>query len=142
MKLWNYLVIFTGVAVFMALAGLPVAGFTTLFDTIGLTLSDTGVKSFEIESTLWTFIFGTEGLLILLIGSGAVGIGTFLYTKDKSFLMIPIITGVFVYWISVLVSIINYTRDYPIWGVISAVIMIPLTLGFIVSCVEWFLIKD
>lgn len=139
MKLWNYIVLFTGVAIFMALAGLNVAGFTDLFNTIGLNISTTGIEDFAIESTLWSFIFGTSGLLITLGLSGAVGVGTFIYTKDKSFLMIPIITSVFFYWISVLISIINYTRDYPIFGDISAIIMIALTVGFIISCVEWFL---
>jgi len=139
MKLWNYLFIFTGVAVFMAMAGLDVAGFSDMFDIIGLTTTDTGIGSFKIESTLWNFIFGTSGLLVAVLSSSAIGIGTFIYTKDKSFLMIPVITGVFFYWISVFISIINYTRDYPVFGIICAVIMIPLTVGFIVSCVEWFL---
>ena len=138
MKLWNYLVILTGIAVVMALGGLNVAGFSDLFSKIGITVSDAGIGEFTIDSSFWSFVFGTTGLLVLLTSSGAIGIGTFIYTKDKSFLILPIITGVFVFWISVLISIVNYTRDYPVFGIISAVILIPLTVGFIVSCVEWF----
>lgn len=142
MKLWNYIVILTGVSVIMALAGLDVAGFTDLFNSIGLTITNSGIGSFEIDSTLWAFIFGTAGLLTSIGVSGAVGIGTFIYTKDKSFLMIPLITGVFFYWISVLISIINYARDYPIFGLIASIILIPLTAGFILSSVDWFLGND
>lgn len=139
MKLWNYIFILTGIAIVMALAGVDVAGFSALFDTIGLHISTLGITNFEIESTLWSRVFGDAGLLIISITSGAIGIGTFVYTKDKAFLMIPIITGVLFYWISVLVSAINYSRDYPIFGAIIAIVLIPLTVGFIVSCVEWFM---
>lgn len=139
MKIWNYVVIITGISIFMAIAGIPVAGFTDLFNKIGLTIGTSGIDNFGIDSFLWSFVFGTSGLLILLGTSGAVGVGTFVYTKDKSFLMIPVITSVLFYWISVLISIINYLRDYPVFGTISGLIWIPLTIGFIISCVEWFM---
>lgn len=142
MKIWNYIFIFTGVAILMAIAGLNVAGFTALFNIIGVGISGVGITALTIESTLWTTIFGTGGLLISISAGSAIGIGTFIYTKDKSFLMIPIITGVLFYWISVLVSIINYTRDYPVWGLLTALIMIPLTVGFVQSSVDYFLGVD
>lgn len=126
----------------MAIAGLDVAGFSDLFSTIGLTLSSSGVQSFAVESTLWTFIFGTAGLLVAVITSGAVGIGTFIYTKDKSFLMIPVVTGVFFYWISVIVSIVNHTKDYPIFGLVIAMMLVPHTVGFIKASVDFFLGVD
>ena len=142
MKLWNYIFLLTGLSIVMALAGLSVAGFTDLFNIIGLTISSSGISDFQIQSTLWTFIFGTTGLLVAVITSGGIGIGTFIYTKDKSFLMIPIITSVFFYWISVFISAINYSRDYPVFGVVIAIILIPLTVGFITSCVDYFLGVD
>ena len=142
MKLWNYIFLLTGLSILMALAGLSVAGFTDLFNIIGLTVSSSGISDFQIQSTLWTFIFGTTGLLVAVITSGGIGIGTFIYTKDKSFLMIPIITSVFFYWISVFISTINYSRDYPVFGIVIALVLIPLTVGFITSCVDYFLGVD
>lgn len=140
MKLWNFIFLITGLSALMALAGLEVAGFSDLFRTIGLSINSTsGITDFQIKSTLWSFVFGTSGLLVSVITTGAVGIGTFIYTKDKFFLMIPVITGVLVYWISVLISIINYAKDYPIFGVLIALVLIPLTVGFIISCVDYFL---
>ena len=99
MKLWNYIFLLTGLSILMALAGLSVAGFTDLFNIIGLTINSSGISDFQIQSTLWTFIFGTTGLLVAVITSGGIGIGTFIYTKDKSFLMIPLITSVFFYYL-------------------------------------------
>jgi hypothetical protein len=142
MKLWNYIFLLTGLSILMALAGLSVAGFTDLFNIIGLTVSSSGISDFQIQSTLWTFIFGTTGLLVAVITSGGIGIGTFIYTKDKSFLMIPIITSVFFYWISVFVSVINYSRDYPVFGIVIALVLIPLTVGFLVSSIDYFLGVD
>lgn len=142
MKLWNYIVIFTGVSILMALAGLNVAGFSDLFNIIGITISSSGLGSVEVESSLWSFIFGTTGLLITVGASTAIGIGTFVYTKDKAFLMIPIITSVFFYWISVLISIVNYVKPYPVFGLIIGVILLALSIGFIQSCVDWFLGMD
>jgi hypothetical protein len=138
-KVWNYVVIITGLSILLALAGIEVAGFTDLFSTIGLTTSADGISDFQSDSSFWNVIFGTSGLLILLGASGAIGIGTFIYTQDKSFLMIPIITGTLFYWISVMGSIVNYVKGYPVFGTIIGVIMIVLTIGFIQSCVEWFL---
>ena len=142
MKLWNYIFIITGISILMAIAGLEVAGFTQLFNIIGLTLTETGFDPVVIDSALWSKIFGTSGLLVGVLSSTAIGIGAFFYTKDKSFLMIPVITGVFFYWISALISIINYAREYPVFGWIITIPLMVLTIAFIVTCVEWFLVKD
>lgn len=141
-KIWNYVVIITGISLLMALGGLQIAGFSTLFQQIGLTTNSNGISNFEVTSSLWNSIFGTTGLLIAILGGSAIGIGAFIYTQDKAFLMIPIITGTFFYWISAIVSIVNYTKGYPVFGVICGIILVPLTVGFILSCVEWFMGLD
>ncbi len=139
MKLQNYLVLLTFISMVLALGGLNVAGISALFSYLGLVVNSSGVGQMTIDSPFWNFIFGTAGLLTSISISGAIGVGTFIYTKDKSFLILPIITGVFVYWISVMISIINYSLNEPIFGTIIAIILVPLTLGFIVSCVDWFM---
>jgi len=142
MKLWNYIFLITGISVLMALAGIRVPGFTDLFRIMGLTVSSEGIGDVVIQSTFWNFIFGTGGLLVAAIVTGGIGVGTFIYTKDKSFLMIPVITEVLIYWISVLISIINYSKETPIFGILIALIFIPLSIGFIMSCVDYFLGVD
>ena len=95
MKLWNFIFILTGISILMALAGLNVAGFSSLFNTIGLKITDgVGIQSLDTNNPLWNFIFGTAGLLTAIGISGAIGFGTFLYTRDKAFLLIPVISGV------------------------------------------------
>ena len=139
MKLWNYIFLFTGISVLMALAGLDVAGISDLLNTIGLTTNTTGIETFAVENTFWGFLFGTTGLLILLGGGSFIGIGTFVYTKDKSFLMIPVITSVTVYWGSVIVSLVQAKGGYGIFGTILGVVCIALSIGFIQACVDYFM---
>lgn len=142
MKLWNYIFLFTGISVLMALAGMEVAGISDLLTIIGLTTTSTGIGTFAVENTLWNQIFGTGGLLISITAGSAIGIGTFIYTKDKSFLMIPIVTGVFFYWGSVIVSLVQQKGGYEIFGTILGIIGIALTVGFIQSCVDYFMGYD
>jgi hypothetical protein len=142
MKLWNYMFMITGISLVLAMAGIDVAGLTDLFKMIGLTTNNTGVATFAVENTLWNKIFGVEGLLVAIGTSGAIGIGTFIYTKDKSFLMVPLITGVSFYWGSIMVSLVQQKGDYAVFGTILAMIWIALTVGFIQSCVDYFMGVD
>lgn len=144
MKLWNYIFIFTGISVVFALAGMEVAGISDLFRTIGLEISD-GISTFSIENTFWNKLFSTDGLLVAAISSGAVGIGAFLYTKDKSFLMVPLITSVTFYWGSVIASLVQQKAGggaYGVFGTVLGIVGIALTVGFIQSCVDYFLGVD
>ncbi len=139
MKLWNYIFLFTGISVLMALAGMKVAGISDLLRIIGVTTTNTGISAFNVQNTLWSKVFGTAGILTTIVTSGAIGIGTFIYTKDKSFLMIPLITGVTFYWISVLVSLVQQKGGYEVFGVVLAIVGVVLTVGFIQSCVDYFM---
>jgi len=142
MKLWNYIFLLTGISVLFALAGLEVAGISDLLRMIGSTASSSGIGTFAVENTLWNKIFGTAGLLIATLGGGAIGIGTFIYTKDKAFLTLPLITGVTFYWGSVIVSLVQQKGSYEVFGTVLAIVGIVLTVGFIQSCVDYFLGVD
>lgn len=139
MKLWNYIFLITGLSVLFALAGIEVAGMSDLLRTIGSTASSSGIGTFAVENTLWNKIFGTAGLFIGVLSGGAIGVGLFIYTKDKSFLMLPLITGVTVYWGSVIVSLVQQKGSYEIFGTVLAIVGIVLSVGFIQSCVDFFL---
>ena len=138
MKLWNYIFLMTGISVLMALAGLEVAGISDLLKIIGVTVTTSGVTSFSIQNTLRSKIFGTTGLFAVLGTITTISAITFLYTKDKSFLMLPVMTGVTFYWISVLVSLVQIKGQFEIFGTVLAVIGIVLTVGFLQSCVDYF----
>jgi hypothetical protein len=142
MKLWNYIFLFTGLSVLMALAGLQVAGISDLLNKIGVTTSSSGIETFTMDNTLWNFIFSVDGLLVAVGVGGVIGIGAFIYTKDKSFFILPLISGVSVYWGSMIVSIVQQKGDYGIFGTIIAIIGIALSVGFIQSCVDYFMGVD
>lgn len=142
MKLWNYIFILTGISVLFALAGLNVAGISELLKIIGVETSNGVFTSFSVENTLWNKIFSTTGLLAAIGISSAVTIGTFIMNRDKSYIILPVITGVFVYWISVLTSLIQQKAmngAYGVFGTVLAIIGIALTVGFIQSCVDYFM---
>jgi hypothetical protein len=142
MKLWNYIFLFTGISVLMALAGLQVAGISDLLNMVGSTASSSGIGTFGVESTFWDKLFGTGGLLVSIISTGAIGVGLYIYTKDKAFLMVPVITGVTVYWGSVIVSLVQQKGTYDIFGTILAIVGIVLSVGFVQSCVDYFMGLD
>ncbi|MHA1869246.1 MAG: hypothetical protein ACTSXD_14490 [Candidatus Heimdallarchaeaceae archaeon] len=141
MKLWNYMFTITGLSVILALAGLDVAGISDLFRIIGLIPNPTGIGlgTMQVGGTLWDRLFSTEGILIASAASSIIVIGTFITNRDKSYIILPIITGVSVYWGSVIVSLIQLKGSYDVFGTILAVIFIALSVGFVQSCVDYFM---
>ena len=142
MKLWNYIFILTGISVLMALGGADIAGVSGLLAKIGVTTSSTGIENIAIKSSFWDNIFSTTGILILATSTSLISLGLYVTTKDKALFILPVITTVFVTWISVLNSMAEYLKDYAVFGVIGAIILIPLTIGFIVSCIDYFMGVD
>jgi len=126
----------------MALAGLDVAGISELLNIIGVTTDSSGISGFTADSTLWNRIFGDSGLLLSVGSASAIALGLFVTTKDKSFLMIPVITGVTFYWGSTLIALVQQKGTYEVFGVIVAIVGIALTIGFIQSCIDYFLGVD
>ena len=139
MKLWNYMFLLTGMSVLMAFSGMQVAGISELLKIIGVTTSSLGISAFNVQNTLWDKIFGLNGILTSIGAAGAVGIGGYLYSKDKSFLMIPLVTGVSFFWGSVIVSLVQQKGNYGVFGIVLGIVGIALTVGFIQSCVDYFL---
>lgn len=140
MNLWNYITMVTGISLLLALAGVNVAGISELLRVIGVSIGTTGITGFEFTSSeLWNFIFSDTGILSSVAATGAIGIGLYVYTKDKAYLVLPIITGVWIYWISAMASIIGQLKDTPVFGTIIGVILIVLTIGFIQTCVDYFM---
>jgi len=137
-KLWNYLVMIAGLSILLALAGIKVPGVTNLFNNLGWTVGES-VSSTQSSSTFWTFLFGTGGLLAGIGFTSLIGIGTFVFNKDKSYIMIPFLTTVSLYWGAILISVVNSMKGDPVFGVLLGLVLLPLSLGFIVSIGEWFL---
>ena len=132
--------IFTGVALVMEMAGFRTTAFDGIFNLLGITFSNSSITNFADTSSFWNTLFGTTGILVLLGASGAIGIGTFIYTKDKAYLMLPFITGTLFLWLSILVSISQIGSTFGgVFGAIGYLIMIPLSVGYIQSMVDYFM---
>lgn len=138
MKLWNMIALITGISIFLELAGFRVGGIDKLFSIAGITVGST-IATSQSNSTLWNFVFGTGGILVLAGATSAIAIGTFIFNRDKAYIAIPIVTGIFISWLSALNSIINYGGQLGIFGTIIVIPMVIISVMFVVSAVEWFL---
>lgn len=140
MKVWYYIVILTGLMIFLHIAGLP-SGATPLLDTIGVSFGQNRtIESATItDSSIYTDLFGGTGILILAVGASIL-VGLLTKQSTENFILLPLITGVGVAYIQTLVGIISYTLSLGdvLVSTLVALIFIPLTVGFIWSLAEFF----
>ncbi len=142
MKLQGWLIMLTGMVMFLSLLGLPI-GFDQILNSIGVNInSDTAqISSVDIEdSSFWSKIFGDTGILIILGAGAVVTIGLFARGYDPSLIVIPFIVFVGAIYISAFISIIQYviTFNQPWVTSIISIIFTSLMVGYIVSCVDYF----
>lgn len=136
MKVWNYFIIFTTLFIFLEFVGFSM-GFGNILGYFGVQFSEGQLVSADIaNSNLYSFIFTT----VLILSGGAVIIGLFSKSFEPSLVLLPVITTVFVKFANTAWVIIKYAQETgQAWltGIV-ALIFIPLTLGYVVACVEWF----
>jgi len=138
MKVWNYIIMFVVISVLMFLAGIEITGVTNLLIKIGILQE--GAINLDSNNTFRTTAIA---LLALAVGAGLI-IGFITKSQSENFIILPFITGtgiafgLFVF-INLGYSIINYGFTQADWiGYITLVIFAPLTIGFIVSLIEFF----
>ncbi len=134
MKFWNYIIIFTTLTLLFWIAGIDVVGITGLLTYVGF-LNAEGIVQINSNNALRIVIF------VLLAGATAVGIAISFLTKTKSenYIILPfIITGI-VLFLNIPWSITTYAFSQAQWvGYITALIMIPLGVGFLIASYEHF----
>ena len=137
MKFWNYVMLTTGLALILELAGLPIA--SGLLAHIGITTTGLTIKT----AALWVAIFGGTGILIGL-GTG-IAIGYITKSSPENFIILPLIIGSGTFFLSTLIAISSAAWGrFPIgssyvWiSYITTVLMGLLSVGFAISCVEFF----
>ena len=143
MKLGGWLMMLTGLIIFLSLLGLP-AGLDGILDTIGVDINqDTSqITSADMESSgFWGKLFGgTSGILIVL-GTGAIiTIGLFARGYDPSLIILPFIVTVAGLYISTFWGIIKLVIDLNQAWMTSIVGLIfgSLAVGFVMACVDYF----
>lgn len=145
MKLWNYLVIFTGMALLLQMGGITVPVFNQLFNLLSVNFNGSTLTSVNSDSTLWNIIFNsTSGLLATLGIFSVIVIGFFVTERGKNALVAIYLTGTAIIWLSVILAIVSYTLGITSdgtnqWiGYVLALILIPLSLGYIQSSIDYF----
>lgn len=154
MKLGAWMVMIVTMILFLSLIGLSIPGLNPIVEGIGVNIneSSSSIVSADIESSnLWSKLFGTTaftlfgipftaGILIVLLGTGAVVVGLFAKGYDTSLVILPLIVFVAGLFISTFWAIINYTMGFnQLWITsIVSILFIGLAIGFIMSCVDYF----
>jgi hypothetical protein len=142
MKVWNYVVIFTGIALLLELGGIRSSGFSDLFRLIGITINSTGITNFDLEGGgFWGAVLGSSGILLSL-GTGIV-VGFFTRSSPERFIILPFMTGTLYFYGSIMVGLVSYGLNYSGWvASIGALLLVPLSIGFITALVEMFGTSD
>lgn len=113
------------------MAGIPVGA--EVLSYIGISATGTGIKT----AGMYLAIFGSAGILIGIIGG--ILIGTFTRTSPENYIILGFITGGLTIFTSTFIGIINITSTYDTWlRSIVLLILGPLTVGYILSMVEFF----
>ncbi len=142
MKVWNYVIMFISMMVFLEFVGLP-TGLSGTLNYFGIQMnSETSqLITADLESSqLYDFIFGSTGLLILLLTAGVVIVGFFTKSFNPELILLPFITTVLIKFIGTSWAIIKYAQTTGQQWLIAiiATIFIPLGVGYIIATVEWF----
>jgi len=154
MKLGGWIMMLTVMILFLSLMGLTIPGLNPISQSMGITINESSsqITSVDVESSsLWNKLFGTAaftvlgveitgGILLVLLGTGAVVVGLFAKGYDTSLVILPFIVFIAGLFISTFSSIIVYTiGEGSAWMTsIVSILFVGLAVGFIMSCVDYF----
>ena len=131
MKVWYYVLMSAFLGLLFEMAGIPVG--SEVLSYIGISSTGAGIKS----ATMYLSIFATGGFFVGIVG--AIVIGTFTKASPENYIILGFITAGLTIFTSTFVGILNITAAYSTWlRSIILLIIGPLTVGYIVSMVEFF----
>lgn len=168
MKLWNYVVMITLLAILLEAGGIS-SGFSDIFRTIGLNLNNIGKPCLkEATCKVWEFSFSQflgslfpvdlkkfsfksspefiksslEGIFTVLTGGLALA-GLMYRLPIEKVIAIPFITGNVYLYIKIFSGIINYASSFSEWVLFILIgLIVPLGIGFAYSIFEWWTGSD
>jgi len=131
MKVWYYVLMSAFLGLLFEMAGIPVG--SEVLSYIGISATGVGIKT----AGMYLAIFATGGFLIGI--GAAIIIGTFTRTSPENYIILGFITAGLTIFTSTFIGIINITATYSTW-IRSLVLLIlgPLTVGYVLSMVEFF----
>lgn len=142
MKLGGWLVMLTGMMLFLTFIGLPTI-FSSTLSQIGITTNSTSAlpANIDIESSnFWGELFGSSGTFLVILAGGAVVIGLFARGYDPSLIILAPLIFVAGTFIPTFIILIKYMATFnQSWMTSIAYLLFgSLSVGFIWACVDYF----
>lgn len=142
MRLPGWLIMLTVFVLFISLIGIDIPGLPNISNALGITITNSTIESVNYQdSGFWNNLFGDGlGILLLIVGGGAVIVGFFAKGYDPSLVVIPFIVYVGGVFISSIASVMTYVIALDqIWLTsIIGIIFGGLLVGFTMACVDYF----
>lgn len=134
MKFYNFILLIVGLSIIFQLAGIAIDGDLLSWMGVDLTSAETPFdfigSGAYIKITL---------LLIAGIGTG-IAVGFLTKANSENYVILPFVTTGTAIFFTTSIGIIDYAwGNYPGWiAYITFFIMSLLTVGFLISLMEWF----
>lgn len=134
-KVYTYVVVTIGMCVLFSMAGLTTFSILSL---IGI--SNTNNTFAFSTSTIFGALFGAAGVLILAGAASGIAVGYITKSPSENFIILPFITGVLALFIGTYVDIVAQANATgSAWlPYLATLIFAPITVGYVVSLVEFF----
>jgi len=143
MKFGTFVVMFVTMIMFLEFVGVP-TGASVILSSFGIDINPTTAEllTADIESSnFFSWIFGSgAGVLVLIVGGGAIIVGLFAKSYDTSLVILPAIVSIGTLLSSTGWIIIKYMQSFgQIWATtLVGIVFIGLLIAFIMSCVDYF----
>ena len=142
MKVFNYIIITTGIMILVALAGIDIEGSDNNFQRFGININNDPTHSSIDTSDFYNKLFNINtGLLIIGILSGVV-ISWATGGKPENYIILPIISTHLIYFGIFMSNLIKYTisnsTEVPVIGYLSLLLLSPLAIGYLLALIEFF----
>jgi len=143
MRLGEWVVVLITMMVFLQFVGIP-NGFSPILSYFGITIDTTTselISSDLANSGFFGYIFGDGiGILLILLGGGALVIGLFAKSYDTSLVILPLVVVMAGLFVSTSWTTILFVKTFGqawITALIST-IFIAVGIAFVWSCVDYF----
>jgi len=137
------MIITTVLIILFMIAEIEIPGSNTIQNNLGLNMNNTeGYPDLD-TSDFFNAIFSAVGILTLTTAAAAgVALAYATQSPAENYIIAPIITTHLVVFVSFLFNLSKYltnaTRSNPVISSVIFIILTPLTIGYIIACVEFF----
>ena len=142
MKLGGWTIMLVTMILLLSFVGIDTS-LSPLAETVGIYVTDSEIQTADMESSsFWDELFNSSsGILVTLGGASSIGIGLYIYTKDRKVTIVPFIIwlgGIFItsFW-----TIIFKVSELNVWWMtaIATLLFGALSIGYVFACLDYYL---